>query len=80
MKKLQFVEDWPMAWRWFSVNAMVLAAAMQGAWLQIPDDMKASIPSALVSYSTILLLMLGLLGRLLKQGEEGVVNAQRDES
>lgn len=77
MKKLQLVEDWRKAWRWFSVNAMVLAAAIQGAWLQIPDDMKASIPPALVSYSTITLLVLGVLGRLLKQDGEGVSNEQR---
>jgi hypothetical protein len=77
MKKLQLVEDWRKAWRWFSVNAMVLAAAIQGAWLQIPDDMKASIPPALVSYSTITLLVLGVLGRLLKQGGEGGSDEQR---
>lgn len=78
MKKVQLVEDWRKAWRWFSVNAMVLAAAIQGAWLQIPDDMKASIPPALVSYSTITLLVLGVLGRLLKQGEtEGGLDEQR---
>lgn len=81
MKKVQLVEDWRKAWRWFSVNAMVLAAAIQGAWLQIPDDMKASIPPALVSYSTIALLVLGVLGRLLKQGEtEWGSNAQSNES
>jgi len=68
--KLKLVEDWRKAWKWFSVNAMILAAAIQGASLQIPDDMKASIPPQLVSGATIALLVLGVAGRLIKQGEE----------
>ena len=68
--KLQLVEDWRKAWRWFSVNAMVLAAAIQGAWLQIPEDMKASIPPQLLQYATIVLLVFGVAGRLIKQGVE----------
>lgn len=71
--KIQLIEDWRKAWTWFSVHAMLLAAAIQGAWLQIPDDMKAHIPEALVSGATIALLVLGVAGRLVKQGkEEGV--------
>lgn len=71
--KLELVEDWRKAWRWFSVNAMILAAAIQGAWLQIPDDMKSSIPPQLVQYATIALLIFGVVGRLIQQGkEEGV--------
>lgn len=68
--KLELVEDWRKAWRWFSVNAMVLAVAIQGAWLQIPDDMKASIPPHLVQYCTIALLVFGVAGRLIKQDKE----------
>lgn len=68
--KFELVEDWRKAWRWFSVNAMIVAAAIQGAWLQIPDDMKTHIPEALVSGSTIALLVLGVIGRLIKQDKE----------
>lgn len=68
--KLQFVEDWRKAWTWFSVNAMIAATAIQGAWLQIPEDMKAHIPEYLVSGSTIALLVLGVAGRIVKQGGE----------
>jgi len=70
--KLKLIEDWRNAWRWFSVNAMLLAAAIQGAWLQVPDDMKATLPPHVVSYSTIVLLVLGVLGRILKQGVSDV--------
>lgn len=68
--KFELVEDWRKAWRWFSVNAMIVAAAIQGALLQIPDDMKTHIPEALVSGSTIALLILGVVGRLIKQDKE----------
>lgn len=67
---IKLVEDWRKAWKWFSVNAMVAAAAIQGAWLQIPEDMKAHIPEALVSGATIALLVLGVAGRIVKQGGE----------
>lgn len=68
--KFELVEDWRKAWRWFSVNAMIAAAAIQGTWLQIPDDMKAHIPSQLISGATIALLVLGVIGRLVKQDKE----------
>ena len=66
----KLVEDWRKAWKWFSVNAMVAAAAIQGAWLQIPEDMKAHIPEYLVSGATIALIALCVLGRLIKQGTD----------
>jgi hypothetical protein len=65
--KFELVEDWRGAWRWLSVNCMVLAAALQGAWLYIPEDMKASVPPHITSAATILLLVLGVIGRLKKQ-------------
>ncbi len=69
-KKVKLVDDWKNAWKWISVHAMLLAASIQGAWTQLPDDLKASLPNHLVSYSTVALLILGIIGRILKQGEE----------
>lgn len=66
---MRLVDDFKQGWRWFSVQAMALALAIQGAWEVIPDDMKASIPPALVTYTTLGLLVLGIVGRLVKQGE-----------
>lgn len=73
---IKLVEDWRKAWKWFSVNAMVAAAAIQGTWLQIPDDMKAHIPQTLVSGTTIVLLVLGIAGRIIKQGGEDAENTK----
>jgi hypothetical protein len=68
--KLKLIENWRNAWKWFSIHAMVCAAAIQGAWLQVSDDMKAHIPSYLISGLTIALLILGIVGRVIKQGAE----------
>jgi hypothetical protein len=62
------VDDAKRAWRWFSVQAMAWAIAIQGAWEFVPDDMKAGIPAKLVTVVTVGLLVLGIAGRLVKQG------------
>ena len=65
--KFQLITNWRAAWRMFSVQAMTAAAAIQGAWTSVPDDMKTSIPPALVHWLTLGLLVLGLAGRLIDQ-------------
>lgn len=65
---MKLVPNVGRAWRWFSVQAMVLATAVQGAWLALPADMKATVPDRLVMAATIVLLVLGVVGRLVDQG------------
>ena len=67
IKMPTLVNDWKRSWRWFSMNCMTLAAAIQGAWIYVPDDMRATVPVWLVSAVTIGLLVLGVVGRLIKQ-------------
>jgi len=67
---MKLIDDAKDAWKWFSVQAMTLALAIQGAWEVIPADMKTSIPSQYVTYVTLGLLVLGIAGRLVKQGKE----------
>lgn len=69
---MSLVDDWKNAWRWFSMNCMVIATAIQGAWVYIPEDLKTNIPASLVSTVTILLLILGIAGRLIKQDKKDV--------
>lgn len=64
---MKLVDDAKQAWRWFSVQAMVLAGAIQGAWLFIPEDLKSSIPPNIVQGVTIALLVLGVAGRVVDQ-------------
>lgn len=64
---MKLVEDWKDCYKWMSVNCMVVAGSIQGAWVYIPDDLRASVPQKLVTAITIGLLALGVIGRLLKQ-------------
>jgi hypothetical protein len=59
--------EWRQAWRWFSMQAMVLVAAIQAAWAAIPEDLKAHFPPRLVSILSIALLIFGIGGRLVRQ-------------
>jgi hypothetical protein len=64
---MTLVEDAEQSWKWFSMQAMTLAAAIQGAWVFIPEDMKSTIPHNYVTGATVVLLVAGILGRLVKQ-------------
>ncbi|WP_041863548.1 DUF7940 domain-containing protein [Bordetella petrii] len=66
--KLKLVEDWRRGWRWISVNCIAVVVAVQGAWMAMPDDLKAGIPSSWVSGVSVATLVLGALGRFIKQG------------
>ena len=66
---MKFVEDAKNAWRWFSVRAMLLAGAIQGAWLFVPEDLRTSLPPTFLQGITIALMILGIYGRLVKQKE-----------
>lgn len=65
--KLRLVSDWRNAWKWFSMNCMVLAASIQSAWMCISADLKAAVPSKLVAVVTVLLLAFGAVGRMINQ-------------
>lgn len=64
---MKLINNWKKCWRMFSVQAMVLATAIQGAWTLIPPEMQATIPEGWVRVVTIALLALGVIGRLVVQ-------------
>lgn len=65
---MQLVPNWKRLHRAFSVQAMALAAAIQGAWPTIPDDLKAVLPHGIVHWVSVALLVAGIVGRLVDQG------------
>jgi hypothetical protein len=67
---MKLVEDARKAWKWISVQAMAAAAAIQGGWAMVPDDMKANFPKHLVEGATVALLVFGIVGRLVKQKDD----------
>ena len=65
--KFELVDDARRFWKWASVQAMVLAGAVQGAWAAFGDDLKQNVPHWLVTTITLGLLAAGVGGRLVKQ-------------
>jgi len=61
------VENWRGAWRWFSLQAMVLSGAVQAAWDALPADLKQYLPRGLGLALSLGFLLLGIGGRLVKQ-------------
>lgn len=68
---IQLVENAKNAWRWFSVQAMTLAIALQGTWALLDPDMRAQVPKGVVAGITIILLVAGIAGRLVAQPNVG---------
>lgn len=64
---MKLVDDAAKAWKWISVQAMLWAGAIQGAWAAFGDDMKQNVPHWLVTTLTLGLLAIGIGGRLVKQ-------------
>lgn len=62
--------NWRQAWRWLSVHAMTLALAVSAAWVAIPDDLRAAVPAWSAASLTGVLMVLGILGRLVKQPDK----------
>lgn len=68
---MKLIDEWRRAWRWFSMQAMVAVAAIQGAWAAIPDDLKRHFPGRLITAVSVGLLLLGIGGRLVRQDRAG---------
>lgn len=64
---MKLVPDARKAWRWFSVQSMVIASAVQGGWLMVPDDLRLLVPGWMATAITIAILSLGVVGRLVDQ-------------
>ncbi len=64
---MKLIDEWRQAWRWFSMQAMVAVAAIQGGWAAIPDDLRQHFPRILVTTLSVGLLLLGIGGRLVNQ-------------
>jgi len=73
MRKPRLIPQWRRCLRMFSVQAMVLAGAIQGAWVALPAEMKASVSDDWLRYITIMLMVAGVVGRLVVQ--KGVSDA-----
>jgi hypothetical protein len=47
---------------------MTLQGAAAAAWLAVPDDMRAAVPSEWLAIGALAITALGIIGRLVDQG------------
>ena len=66
--KPKIVKNWRDGLKWFSVQANIVAGVIVAAWVMLPDDMKASVPSEWVMGATVAAIVLGTIGRFVDQG------------
>jgi len=64
---MKLVDDWKKMYRWFSVQAMSLAAAVQGTWILLPADLRTALGTTAVASVSIGLLLFGIFGRVVAQ-------------
>lgn len=67
---MNLIENPQAAIRHYSTLALAFATFLQGAWLAMPDSMKASFPAPVneaVSWLTFGIVMAGLFGKFIDQ-------------
>lgn len=64
---MNLIEEWKHGWKLFSVQANVLGATLMGAYSQLPDELKAVVPSKYVLALAGIVFLAGALGRLVHQ-------------
>lgn len=65
---MRLVKDARSAWRWFSVRALMLLAAIPVVWEQLPPETHALIPVTWRPWAITGVALIGIVGRLVDQG------------
>lgn len=67
---MKLVDDWKKCLGWFSVQLPAINAAFLLTWSQLPTKFQDALPLPWVIGIAVGLLVLGVIGRLVKQGED----------
>lgn len=68
--KIKLVKGAEKAYRWFSMQAMTIAIALQASWMALPPNLLTHLDANHKTIVVIALLVFGMVGRLVDQGEE----------
>jgi len=80
MAKIQLVDNWRSAWRWYSVRTAGLITGAAAVWMALPEEVKAAIPE---KYKPLAVLVGGVavaLTRIIHQGDPQDSEPQKDDS
>jgi hypothetical protein len=69
---MKLVHNWRHGWRWLSVHLMALGAAIQGAWLAVPDTMRAFLPDKWSHIAALVAFVAGMAARFIAQPVQDV--------
>lgn len=71
---MTLVDDAKQAWKWFSMWAMGIPASVAAVWLAIPEKWQdiflQNVTPKQIVWAVLATLVLGIAGRLVKQGEK----------
>ena len=65
---MKLVPNARRSWRWLSVQIATLSGIVPGAWLAVPDDMRAAVPPEWLAVAAIVMAAMIVVGRLIDQG------------
>ena len=68
---MKLVDNWTHAWKWFSVQFVAAATAIQLSVLAFPESMRGWLPDWLTHVLAVVFLMGAALGRLVDQKKPG---------
>lgn len=68
-RRICFVPNWRRAWRWLSVNIPALNVAFLATWAALPAKFQNALPMPWVLGIAVFLILAGVFGRLVDQGE-----------
>lgn len=71
-RRICFVSNWRRSWRWLSVNIPLVNAAFLATWAGLPAKFQNAFPLSWVLVTAVLLIIAGVFGRLVDQGESDV--------
>jgi protein-S-isoprenylcysteine O-methyltransferase Ste14 len=64
---MRLVDDWRKALKWFSVQIPAVNVAFLATWAALPPKFQDALPVPWVIGIAVVLLVLGIVGRLIKQ-------------
>jgi hypothetical protein len=67
---MKLVADWKDAWKWFSVQALVVIASLPLIWAALPSTTKALLPDGWEPWVFFVLAVAGVVGRLVDQNKK----------
>lgn len=64
---MKLVDNWRTAHRWASQWCNAAGTGLAAAWLVVPDDMRALVPTPVVVTIALVIFITGFVSRMIKQ-------------